>query len=180
MEPTLIASLIPSLMQGAKAIFDSEKVSDLSSVRRPTRYVAPAIQEAVDRARIMATQTKVPGADALENNILSAGGAGIRDIKEFATSPSSALSAVSNLYGNLSGELQKLNIRNEGYNTEQIQNLIQTLPMLGAEQNKNWQYNEADPYDAAKKAEAAFRYSRDQNAFNSVSNIFGTLATLPQ
>jgi hypothetical protein len=175
------ATIIPAAMQIGKGIFDSGKANELSEIDRPTREVPQAFQEMIMRQRILAGQTKAPGADVLENRLLSAGASGVGDIKEMASSPSSGLSAISNLYGNIMGSLGDLSVRNQEFSNDQIQNLLSSLPTLAGEQSKNFDFNEADPYLAAKRAEAAYRYSSDQNTFKGVqgvSNIFGALANI--
>ena len=181
MAPAIFASLIPAAMQIGKGIIDSGKANELSSFERPTREIPQAIQEMITRQRILASQNKMPGSDVIENKILSAGASGVGDIKDMASSSSSGISAISNLYGNVMNSLGELGVKNQEYSNEQIQNLLSSLPTLGTEQTANWQYNKADPYEAAKRAEAAYRYSSAQNTFKGVqgvSNIFGALANI--
>lgn len=172
---------VPAVMQIVQGISQGIKADELGAVKRPNREVPPAVQEMINRARILSSQTKAPGADVLENRLVSSTAAGVNDINQLASSPSSALSAVSNLYGNQMQGQQDLSIRNQDYNQQMQQQLLGLLPQLAEEQNKNWEWNKADPYMQAKAAESALYYGRDNNfqqgAKNLVGNITGAMDT---
>lgn len=164
---------IPAIMQFIQGIKQQGQADELGQIQRPTRTVPPAVQEMINRSRILAGQTKAPGADILENKLLSTSAAGVNDIKNTASSSSSALSAITNLYGNQMGGLNDLSIRNQDYSQQMMEQLLGNLNVLGGEQNKNFDYNFADPYDNAKKAESALRYGADKNKYNAVNNLAG-------
>ena len=164
---------IPAIMQFMQGIKQQGQADELGQIQRPTRTVPPAVQEMINRSRILAGQTKAPGADILENKLLSTSAAGVNDIKNTASSSSSALSAITNLYGNQMGGLNDLSIRNQDYSQQMMEQLLGNLNVLGGEQNKNFDYNFADPYDNAKKAESALRYGADKNKYNAVNNLAG-------
>lgn len=164
---------IPAIMQFIQGIKQQGQADELGQIQRPTRTVPPAVQEMINRSRILAGQTKAPGADILENKLLSTSAAGVNDIKNTASSSSSALSAITNLYGNQMGGLNDLSIRNQDYSQQMMEQLLGNLNVLGGEQNKNFDYNFADPNDNAKKAESALRYGADKNKYNAVNNLAG-------
>ena len=164
---------IPAVMQMITAFNQRQDANALADVKRPERSVPPAVQEMINRARILGTQTKAPGADVLENRLLSSTASGVNDINQAATSSSSALSALSNLYGNQMGGMQDLSVRNQDYTQKMQEQLLGLLPQLGAEQNKNWEWNKADPYTQAKAAESALRYGSMMNLQGGAKNLAG-------
>jgi hypothetical protein len=105
----------------------------------------------------------------------------VNDINQAATSSSSALSAITELYGKQNEGAQDLSVRNQDYTQKMQEQLLGLLPQLVAEQNKNWEWNKADPYMQAKAAESALRYGSMMNtqtgAKNLVGNVTGAMDT---
>ena len=141
------------------------------NTHRPAYQIAPAQLEAVQNARNLATDTRLPGQSLMEQNIGAATAAGNRQIQETGTSTAERLGALSGLYTGQQQQFRDLGIQGAQQQTNDIQYLNQMLGGLANEQHSAWEWNKAQPYLAAVQAIQKLREGANKNIYGGIQGL---------
>lgn len=141
--------------------------------KRPDYQIPQAQQEALLNARAMAAQTRLPGQDIMEQNIGATTAAGVKAATELGQSPSQILNAASNIYGRQMQQQNQMGIQAAQFQQGNRMNLQGQLGTMGGFQEKQWDINKMQPYEAAMHAAAQLSGAGQQNIGGAVAGAGG-------
>jgi hypothetical protein len=173
---SLLLNAIPSIIQGGIGASQLRKASKIEAQnQRPEAQVSPAISDLVKYSYGRTFANDVPGGELYRNEIKGATSAGLRAASELG-SGAEAYGMLGQLVGreqNAFSDLAKTTAQQvAGYQKD----YMNTLPMLGEEQNRVWNWNEAQPYLQAARTAQQLRDSGTKNLYSGASNLFGSTA----
>ncbi len=170
---SLLLSAIPSIVQGVTGASQLSKAKKIEAQNpRPEASVAPGVSDLVKYSYGRTFANDIPGGELYRNEIKGATSAGIKAASELG-SGAEAYGMLGNLVGreqNAFAELGKTTAQQiAGYQKD----YMNALPMLADEQNRVWNWNEAQPYMQAAQVAQQLRDSGTKNLYSGVSNMVG-------
>lgn len=171
MDPITL-SLLMSGVQGGVGLWQQHQAKQFEK-DRPEFVIPQAQQQALNSAKHQASLTGLPGQDLMEAKLGKSTANAILDLNRSADSPSAILGNISTLYGKQMDKENDLGIaaaenyqRNQGVLRDELHNMADW-------QQRAWDYNENQPYQAGAAAASALRGSGMQNIMTGVSNAAG-------
>jgi hypothetical protein len=171
----LIAAIpsIIQMVQGGKQEKQAQKIED--QYPRPDAGIAPSIEKYTNYAYGRTLNQDVPGGEMYRNEIKGATSAGLKAASEMGAG-AEAYGAMGQMVGreqNQFGNLAKLTAQQvAGYQGD----YMNALSTKAGEENRVWNWNEAQPYLQAAQIAAAMRNAGMQNQFAGVNNLAGIAA----
>ncbi len=162
-----LASAIPSIFQLISGAGERSTAADLSKTPRPLSTTPPEITEMLNNARRNAGMSNAPGVQAGINEGVASSAQRLQNV-----SPSSAslLSSTADLAGK--GIVAGAQSGTEYQKTAQNA-LSDALGVGGAYTQKNWQWNEADPYLLSIGTAGRLNEAGRQDEFGAANNLTG-------
>lgn len=149
MEPTTMAalSLAQPLFNAGVGLWQTIKAKQLENdlSDRPIRTLPPELQEALSRNKFLATQRRLPSQSIIEDK-MRGGTASAADAISKMTSGGEGLGAIADLYSGEQKKISDLGIAGERNWLDTQNRLTQLQQVVGQEEQKNWEWNEAQPY----------------------------------
>jgi hypothetical protein len=159
----LLAQAIPAGLQLAKSYKQSQQAKELEKMGRPQYEIPEAVQQQVNQARYLASMRELPGQNLMEAKLGQSTAKGIAQMQNAAANPADLASNIARLYGAQNEGIQNIGLKAGQNWLGQQGQLSNALRMMGQYQDKKWDYNQRQPYDEAKAAEAALREASYRN-----------------
>ena len=148
-------SAVKGIIGGIQSLGARKKQKELWN-SRPTYERPDEANEMLDLYRKQAARTELPGQKLMENKFGATTASGIRQVNKAASSSTSALSAITDIYGKEQEAVRDLGIQFAQYKAMQEQNLAQGLGQAAQYSDQEFQYNKQQPWDI-KMNEASSR-----------------------
>ena len=162
------------LAQAGTGVAQMIQANKYRKKKRPTYEIPLAEEEALKNARAMAAQTRLPGQDIIEQGIGASTAGGVKTVIETGQSPSQILNSVSNIYGNEMQQKNQLGVQAANFQQGNRMNLQGELKNYAQFQEKKFDINEMQPYEAAMAAAAALSGAGQQNIAGGITSMAGT------
>ena len=167
----ILSQALPSAINGGKAIAQGIKANKLSKIERPTYGIPQGVLDAVNQSKYLASMRELPGQNLMEGRLGQNTSKGINELKNVSANAGDLASNVARMYSGNNDALNNIGIQ-AGQNWMNNQNgLNQVLQTLGGYQDKQFEYNKNQPYQAAKAAESALREGAFRNLTSMGTNI---------
>ena len=171
-----LLNIIPTIVQGGIGIGQLRKANLLEQQNiRPEASVMPAINQMVNYARGQTFAQDIPGGDIARNQIMGAAASGVKAASEMGRG-SEAFGFLRDVTLGSQNQFSDIARQTAEYVAARKQDYMNTLPMLAQEQERVWNWNEAQPYLYAADTARRLRESGQQNIYGGVSNLFGSIA----
>lgn len=173
-----IVSAIPEIYKFAQGVKDKNLAKDFANKPRPTLDVPipQAILDSVRMAKNRAGVVGIPGQGAIQNKIDGNTSAGTRSLIETQQGGASAAAGIAALDANANAATEDLGVKAGTQNLADLAAYTHTtLPMLAGYEadkfNKEWDWNQRDPYLQSMAAASALRNSGEQNMYGAIDNL---------
>lgn len=180
MNPAAIAPFLQPAMQLAGGLYQTIKANQLKKQlgERPAYEIPEAQRQALESAKRQAYSTELPGQSILERKLGESTAAGVSNIKDAASSGSSALQAMLQTQGQEQDALSNIGVKAaENYN--QNQGMLRGQQGLMAQyQDKALDINKMQPYQQKAATIAALTGSGLQNLFGAGAGAANAATTL--
>ena len=165
-------SAIPGAIKLGTSIKDMLQASKIEKENQWKDYEIPGAQtEALNLARNTAMNKQLPGQARIENNIGANAATGARNIMESGGSSAERVAGISGMYNNNADVLKNLGINAAEMNLQNERNLQNELHSYAGFQDKAWDINQYQRYQAAAEKAAALRNSSKQNLYGASKDI---------
>jgi hypothetical protein len=169
-----VLNLIPSIFQGITGFKQMKQADQIEAANpRPEAVIAPSIDKLTNYAYGQTLNQDIPGGEMYRNEIKGATAAGIKAASELG-SGSEAYGMLGELVGRQQGAFGDL----AKMTAQQVQGskgeYMNALGVKANEENRVWNWNEADPYQQAAQIAQALRDSGLKNKNSALKNVFGS------
>lgn len=170
MDPITIALLASSIGQVGLGVYQGIKANKMEKdLVRPTYETPEQINEITNIARRL-YGSDMPGMDAMEQRTKSSTAEALKTAKDVGT-PSNILGSLASVYGSEMKSLEDLGIANAEYSTQMADKLKSALSVEAGYADKEFEYNEADPYSEKAAAISALKEAAIKNVFGGAQNV---------
>jgi hypothetical protein len=159
----LLAQAIPTGLQLAKSYSQSQQAKELEKVGRPKYEIPEAVEQQVNQARYLAGMRELPGQNLMEAKLGQNTAKGISQLQNASANSADLASNIARIYGAQNEGVQNIGLKAGQNWLGQQGQLSNALRMLGQYQQQQWDYNQKQPYEEAKAAEAALREASYRN-----------------
>jgi hypothetical protein len=159
----LLAQAIPAGLQLAKSYSQSKQAKELGKMERPQYEIPEAVQQQVNQARYLAGMRELPGQNVMEAKLGQNTAKGISQLQGASANSADLASNIARIYGAQNEGIQNIGLKAGQNWLGQQGQLSNALRMLGQYQQQQWDYNQKQPYEEAKAAEAALREASYRN-----------------
>ena len=171
-----VLNIVPSIFQGITGARQLREARQIESQNpRPEAEIAPSINKLVDYSYGRTLANDIPGGEMYRGEIKGATAAGMRAASELG-SGAEAYGMLGQMVGreqNAFGDLAKTTAQQvAGYQGD----YMNALGTKAQEENRVWDWNEAQPYEQAAAIARALRESGLQNKNSAMKNVFGSAA----
>jgi len=173
---TLAAQGIPIALDLIKAAKQKNQLDQFANVQRPKYNIPQGVLDAVNQSKYLASMRELPGQNLMEARLGQNTAKGIAEMRNVAANPADLASNIAKLYGAQNDAMNNIGIQASQSWMGQQGRLNQVLQNLGHFQDKSWDYNQNQPYQAAKGAESALRQASYENLYSGLSGIGSTVA----
>lgn len=173
---TLAAQGIPIALDLIKAAKQKHQLNQLEKVERPKYNIPQGVLDAVNQSKYLAGMRELPGQNLMEARLGQNTSKGIAEMRNVAANPADLASNVAKLYASQNQGLQDIGMRAGQNWLGQQGQLNQALQRLGNYQDKQFEYNQNQPYQAAKGAESALRQASYENLYSGLSGVGSAVA----
>ncbi len=169
-----VLNLIPSIFQGitgARQLSQAKRIE--AENPRPEATIAPSVNKLVNYSYGRTLATDIPGGTIARDEIKGATAAGLRAASERAEG-----SEAFGLMGDMVGREQNAFSDLAGRTAREVAgyqgDYMNALGVKANEENRVWNWNEADPYIMAAQVAQQLRDSGLKNVSSGMKNIFGS------
>lgn len=167
----LAAQAIPTAIDLGKSVTQGVKAGKLSKIQRPTYEIPEAVKAALNQSKYLASMRELPGQNVMEARLGENTSRAISQVQNAAANPADLAATIAKIYGAQNQGIQDIGIQ-AGQNWMNNQNqLNQMLQTYGTYENQAFDYNQNQPYQAAKAAEAALREAAFRNLSSAGTNL---------
>lgn len=178
-------SAIPEIYKFAQGVKDKRLAKGFADKPRPGLDVPipQAILDSVRMAKNRAGIVGIPGQGAIQNRIDGNTSAGTRSLIETQQGGASAAAGIAALDANNNAATEDLGVKAGSQNLADLAAYTHTtLPMLAGYEadkfNKEWEWNQRDPYLQSMAAASALRNSGEQNIYGAIDGISSIASSL--
>jgi len=180
---SLLFSAGSTVFRGGLGEVQAARAKKLANTTRPNYTIPKAItdnQRIASSAYNAASAYGMPGQGAIERRMGETQAGSIRGIRESQASPSAILAGLSSVDKNARDANANLGVNAAQFREQNMRNTRQAL--LGANQvlagyeDRSFNYNKDQPYQARMRASSALRNAAQNNAFMAVDQAAGNLA----
>ena len=173
---SLLLNAIPSIIQGVTGLSQRKKASQIEAqYPRPDATIAPSVNKLVDYSYGQTFAQDIPGGELYRDEIKGATAAGMKAASELG-SGSEAFGMLGQLVGREQNSFSDL----ARTTAEQVAGFkgdyMSSLGVKANEENRVWNWNEAQPYLQAARTASQLRGSGTKNTFSGASDLFGSTA----
>jgi hypothetical protein len=173
---TLGAQGIPIALDLIKAAKQKNQLNQFAKIERPKYNIPQGVLDAVNQSKYLASMRELPGQNLMEGRLGQNTAKGIAEMRNVAANPADLASNVAKLYASQNQGLQDIGMKAGQNWLGQQGQLNQALLRLGNYQDKQFEYNQNQPYQAAKGAESALRQASYENLYSGLSDVGGLVA----
>lgn len=171
-------SAIPAVYQmGLGIAQDIRARKMMKNAVRPTATVPQALLESMSLSRNAYMDGSMPGQQFAADQIAGNTAGAFRSIGGMGGGAGNRISAMLAANANANNAYGGLAAQSAAYQAQERQQLNNILGQVGAEQNRVWQYNEADPYAAIMTAAQREDDAANQNIYGSLKGLGGSIAS---
>ena len=143
----------PAIAEGGMGIYQAILANQLrKKYQRPELKTPEAFDTALKNIEALSLGTSLPGQSIAEEKIGATTQAGVKSAQESGQSSSGILNAISKMYGQEQGQQADLAVKGAEYHTERQAALAGMLEKKAGLEQKEWEYNKQQPYEAAMSA----------------------------
>jgi hypothetical protein len=168
-----VLNLIPSIFQGITGMSQLSKAKKIEAQNpRPEAEIAPSVDKLVNYAYGQTLNQDIPGGEMYRNEIKGATAAGMNAASQLG-SGAEAYGALGQMVGREQdqfGQLAKLTAQQVQQSKGEYMN---TLGTKAQEENRVWDWNQAQPYLQAAQMAAQLRDSGMKNLYSGGANAMG-------
>jgi len=171
-----VLNIVPSIFQGivgGKQLKRAQTIEDQN--QRPDAVIAPSVNKLVNYSYSKTLDQDIPGGEMYRNEIKGATAAGMRAASELG-SGSEAYGALGQMVGREQDQFGELAKLTAGRVAGKEDAYVNSLGVKAGEENRVWDWNEAQPYLQAAQIAAQLRDSGLKNINSGVKNVFGSAA----
>ena len=180
MPAAALATLIPAAIQLGTSIYQGSQAKKMEGqYSRPNYEVPQGMLDAVDIYKNLALQTGLPRQDLIEEKLDESGANALAGLKEAATNPWDVIKGSQRIAETQAEKSKDLGIAGAQFATQAKQDYSGILQGLSQLQEKQFMYNEFQPYTNAMDAIRRLRESGTQNLYSGASNVAGVMASSP-
>lgn len=177
------AALLPSIFQGITGASQARRGRKLAESNvRPTYYRPNEVKQGLSLAEQAYYNGAMPGSAMAENNISSASANAYDELTQGASSSGDIIDGLSKINYNEGQQLNDLSAQQAAFKAQQLQDLQQQLGIGAQYSDKEFAYNQDQPYrETAAEASALIGAGNANigNAINGASSL-ATSALLDQ
>lgn len=155
----------------------------LNNAERPTAVVPQALIESQRMFNNRVMSGMMPGQQFAADQIAGAQAAAMRNATNMGGSAQNRIGTMLASQALADNSYANLNAQSAQYQMQQQQALANVLGQVANEQNRVWQYNEADPYAALMAAAQREKDAANRNIYGAIGGAGGAIAsgiTAPQ
>ncbi len=175
-----VAALIPAAISLITSLSQNAKANKLAGQGdRPNYEIPQGMLDALDISKNMALQTGLPRQDLIEEKLDESGANTLAGIKEAATSPWDIIKGSQRIGEVQSEKIKDLGIAGAEFGRQSKQDYSSLLQGLSQLQEKQFMYNEFQPYVNKMNTIRNLREAGNQNLYSGASNAAGVFANDP-
>jgi len=164
---------IPALYKLISSGIQSSRAKKLER-ERPTMELSESTLGATDIMERLASQTELPGQQAIEQRMGSDTASTVEQIQASTDSPAALMGALTDLHSNQMRTEQDLGIAGAQMQQQNLAALAQQRNIQAREEQKVWDYNVNQPYQQDSAAASALKGASMQNLFGGLTDLAGT------
>lgn len=162
-----ILALLSGLLQAGTGIWQAFKSDELADEERPSYTVPKEVEQSLNIAKQQAYGT-MPGYELAKRNIEQQQATQLNRVQNVAGSGSDVLGAASGMNLATNRAMGGLDARNEMYQQQSLARLQNSLLNRGAYTEKEFMFNEFEPYKSSQAASAVMGEGAIQNIAGGV------------
>ena len=180
MPAAALATLIPAAIQLFTSLSQNAKANKLGSqYDRPNFQIPQGMLDALDMQKNLALQTGLPRQDLIEQKLDESSANALEGIKSAATSPWDIIKGSQRIGEAGAEKIKDLGISGAEFNRQSVMDYSGLLQGLSQLQEKQFMYNEFQPYMNAMNTIRGLREASTQNLYSGVSNATGVMSYNP-
>lgn len=168
------ASNIPGMILGGSQLLKSNRMNP----ERPEYEIPEAERQALELAKSMAAESRIPGQSAIEGRLDQTTANTLATIERMGYGGASDINAASRAYGNQLEKETELGVAGAQLKQQNERNLEQALSRMGTYEDKQWKLNEYDPFQQESAAKAALYEGGMQNLFGGLKDTTGGISNI--
>jgi len=171
------AAIIPEAYKFYQGYKDMQLAKEFAKKKRPVldQPIPEAILENVRTAKNLAGTVGVPGQGVIQNQIDAGTSSATNNLITTQQGGASTAAGIAALDANNSSKTAALGINSANLRLSHLADYMHQNGTLAPYQNdkfnKEWAWNERDPYLQSMAAASAFRNSGEQNQFSAINNL---------
>lgn len=175
---TAALGLAQPLFQGIMGMVQNKRANDiLKNAERPTAVVPQALIESQRMFNNRVMSGMMPGQQFAADQIAGAQAAAMRNATNMGGSAQNRIGTMLASQALADNSYANLNAQSAQYQMQQQQALANVLGQVANEQNRVWQYNEADPYAALMAAAQREKDAANRNIYGAIGGAGGAIAS---
>lgn len=167
----MLAQLVPAGINLVKSGVQGYKANQLAKTQRPQYQIPDSVRGATNTARYLANMNELPGQNIMEEKLGRTTSNAIADLKNVSSNPSQLGANVAKLYANQLGNVNQLGIQAAQNQQANQRNLMNQLNLMGGYEDKQWNFNQFQPYQDKMAASSALREGAYRNLMSAGRDI---------
>lgn len=160
--------MLPGLIETGIGIYQGIEGSEQGKTKRPKYEIPKEVEAALNNAKTVAAQTKLPGQEITEDKMRAGGAESIRAMQDMGTSGMGAIADISRGINREQANLDIAAAQNWQANQRALMN---QQNIMGGWQDKQQQWDVRDPYLDAMAASSSMTEGSMQNITTGVGDM---------
>lgn len=175
---TAALGLAQPIFQGIMGLAQNARANKiLNNAARPTAVVPQALLDAQRQSENAYMAGYMPGMDYMSNQIAGNQAAAVRAATGMGGSAQSRIGSILSAQALADQSYGNLAAQNQQYQMQQMNALNNIRGQVGQEQNRVWDYNEAQPYAALMAAAQREKDAANRNIYGAIGAAGGAIAS---
>jgi len=166
-----VVSGIPELAKLGLAGVQAIRGNKLGKTERPDYQVPEAMKLAMQTAQQQANDTRMPGQGLIEQQLLASQASGQRALNEAGMGGAERMAALAGLTGQAGQQQTNLGVQAANMQRQDLQGLQRMFQNMAPYQDKQWQWNQQQPYLDATDAARREKEASNQNMYSGLKGI---------
>ncbi len=171
----LALQAIPEFIKLGEGISQGVKANRIGeNTVRPIRKTNEYYKDFLSNAQAEAFVSGIPGEGQIRNDLFESQAGAMEAISQSQQSPVAMMMGFLGAQENANESIERIGTAGANYRAGQLNNYYNALQVNAQQEDLNWQYNEAAPYDEAMAAKSALEYGSRANIFGGVKGLAQT------
>ena len=166
-------SLVKGIFGGAQGLSANKKINNLRS-NRPTYTRPDEVNQMMDVYRKAAGRSQLPGQDLMEEKLGRSTAAGVRQVGKYASSSSSALGAITDIYGKEQDAIRDLGIQFASYKDAAERQLAVGYGQAAQYSDREFEINKMRPWETRMNELQSQKQAGAENFWGGVTGAAST------